>query len=545
MNKNVAKKGFTFPISLFTSNSVFRFSISAFSLLAVFTFSISLFTSCEKYDHAIADIEDRLDKTETINGSIESLKTVDAELKGYIETLQNTANDLQSQINATNTALAALESDLEGQISASEQKVLNELNTVKTALEGQLATINNTIATLTSQLTAIGDRITSLESAVAACATQEDVNKVTQELAAVQSEMAEVKTAIKNLQDRMTAVEGEVDSLQDNVKDLENRIADLEKNFANRIQSLQHIPQFSDGKIALSFNTRATELYLRISPASIAGLIKEEHVTVLARETDNPSTRSLNAEFPLHITELLCDAETGIIHVKFAEDETLGTFSNKFWAGSNEAVVSVRISDGNNDVYSDMIPMISTDFLVDLGLPSGTLWAACNVGATRSEEYGDYFAWGETSPKTTCTWGNYVWGTQDNFIKYNATDGKTTLDAADDAATVNMGADWSMPTREQWKELIEQCTWTKTTISGIDGFTVTKNGSSLFFPLTGYVAQNGVASQQREGMYWSSSVRNEPNFYSMIGGCNINGPLTSIDSQNRYIGLPVRAVKKQ
>ena len=106
-----------------------------------------LFASCEKYDHAISDIEDRLDKIEgtslttidqqitAINGSIDDLKVVDAELKGYIESLQTTAADLQSQIDATNTALAALESDLQGQITASEQKVLGELNTVKTALE--------------------------------------------------------------------------------------------------------------------------------------------------------------------------------------------------------------------------------------------------------------------------------------------------------------------------------------------------------------------------------------------------------------------------
>ena len=137
-----------------------------------------LFASCEKYDHAISDIEDRLDKIEeislttidqqiaAINGSIDDLKAMDTELKGYIESLQATAADLQSQIDATNTALAALESNLVGQITASEQKVLNELNTVKTALEGQLATINSTIATLQAKDAELDQKISDLQKYV-------------------------------------------------------------------------------------------------------------------------------------------------------------------------------------------------------------------------------------------------------------------------------------------------------------------------------------------------------------------------------------------
>ena len=98
---------------------------------------------CKKIDQQFENIYDLIDKIEgtslttidqqitAVNGSIDDLKGVDAELKGYIDALQTTAADLQSQIDATNTALAALESDLEGQITASEQKVLGELNTVK------------------------------------------------------------------------------------------------------------------------------------------------------------------------------------------------------------------------------------------------------------------------------------------------------------------------------------------------------------------------------------------------------------------------------
>ena len=183
-----------------------------------------LFASCEKYDHAISDIEDRLDKIEgtslttidqqitAINSSIDDLKGVDAELKGYIESLQTTADDLQSQIDATNTALAALESDLEGQITASEQKVLNELNTVKSALESQLATINNTITSLQAKDTELDTKIGDLQTYVDgeikttkywASATFSTL----EQYKATQTAITEIRALITSTQESITALE--------------------------------------------------------------------------------------------------------------------------------------------------------------------------------------------------------------------------------------------------------------------------------------------------------------------------------------------------
>ena len=105
---------------------------------------------------------------------------------------------------------------------------------------------------------------------------------------------------------------------------------------------------------------------------------------------------------------------------------------------------------------------------VDLGLPSGTLWATCNVGADNPEDYGDYFAWGETEPKVIYNWSTYKWcnGSVNTMTKYctdsgyGTVDNKTELDPADDAATVNWGTSWRMPTLEQLDELLTKCTWT-------------------------------------------------------------------------------------
>ena len=180
---------------------------------------------------------------------------------------------------------------------------------------------------------------------------------------------------------------------------------------------------------------------------------------------------------------------------------------------------------------------------VDLGLQSGTLWATRNVGADNPWDYGDYFAWGETSPKTAYTWDNYVWGTENNLTKYNSTDGKTSLEAEDDAATANMGADWSTPTDEQWGELISQCVWTWTTLNGVNGYNIVgSNGNSIFLPAAG----NAERYHGTQGQYWSNILASIGENYASLANFNKNQILLgSEQGQLRNKGESVRAVKKQ
>ncbi len=155
---------------------------------------------------------------------------------------------------------------------------------------------------------------------------------------------------------------------------------------------------------------------------------------------------------------------------------------------------------------------------VDLGLPSGTLWATCNVGANSPEECGDYFAWGETEPKSTYSWSTYKWcnGSFDTMTKYcidsrygndGFTDGKTELDLEDDAAYVNWGSDWRMPSFEQQIELREQCTMEWTTLNGTNGFQVTgPNGNSIFLRAAGSRNGDELSYNGSYGCYWSRSL---------------------------------------
>ena len=144
---------------------------------------------------------------------------------------------------------------------------------------------------------------------------------------------------------------------------------------------------------------------------------------------------------------------------------------------------------------------------VDLGLPSGLLWATCNVGSTTPEGYGDYFAWGETEPKETYNMSTCRYYDGSNLTKYTGSDNLTTLEASDDAATANWGSGWRMPTKEEFEELNSNCTVTWTTQNGVNGRLFTgSNGNSIFLPAAGVRYDSELDSAGFGGLYWSSSL---------------------------------------
>ncbi|MBR5638156.1 MAG: hypothetical protein IKW83_00190 [Muribaculaceae bacterium] len=166
------------------------------------------------------------------------------------------------------------------------------------------------------------------------------------------------------------------------------------------------------------------------------------------------------------------------------------------------------------------VPIIDGHEYVDLGLPSGTLWATTNIGATNPEDYGDYFAWGETEPKESYDWTTYKWCkgsdyaltkycTQTNYGYNGFYDGKSELDPEDDAATANWGPNWCMPSLDQIQELIDNCTSVWTTRNGVNGrlFTSNVNGAQLFLPAVGYRWNVGDPDAGTRGYYWTRMLR--------------------------------------
>ncbi|MBQ6167652.1 MAG: hypothetical protein IJK41_09545 [Muribaculaceae bacterium] len=209
--------------------------------------------------------------------------------------------------------------------------------------------------------------------------------------------------------------------------------------------------------------------------------------------------------------------------------------------------------DGDQKVIPVHAQAFTDDFAqheyVDLGLPSGTLWATCNIGASSPEEYGDYFAWGEIEPKEVYTWDTYKWcdGTLTSMTKYcldsyyGQVDHKFELEPADDAAYMNWGPSWRTPNVEQMRELGQYCTWQSASINDISGYLVTgPNGNTLFFPKGGMCdgSLNNLAGFF--SFYWSRMLHG----YSYCNACSTYSmDVTGERSRYRYIGLNVRAVR--
>ena len=187
---------------------------------------------------------------------------------------------------------------------------------------------------------------------------------------------------------------------------------------------------------------------------------------------------------------------------------------------------------------------------VDLGL--SVKWATFNVGATKPEEYGGYYAWGETEEKEDYSWSTYKWcnGSSTTMTKYctncyNGTvDNKAILDPEDDVAHVKWGGNWRMPTGAEQGELRNNCTWTWTTHNGVKGYKVTSksNGNSIFLPAAGYRVGTGLSYSGSSGRYWSSSLYGSDSsgafylYFSSGGyGWSYGG---------RYYGFSVRPVSK-
>ena len=247
--------------------------------------------------------------------------------------------------------------------------------------------------------------------------------------------------------------------------------------------------------------------------------------TTWYRSADNPALKT-TSEYPF----VTLDVNVDLIGDQIVANYMLGPHATVTATGKT---------------YPDFSPTSDDHEWVDLGLPSGTLWATCNIGATTPEGYGDFFAWGETVPKDSYEWSNYKWGdysVQGGFSKYvtsteyGTIDYKTELEPEDDAASVNWGSAWRMPSREQLSELASECSWEWTSINGVDGLMATgPNGNTLFMPL--YSIWTSVE-------YWSRSL----SINYAIEGHTLNlygGDYANVDmfESTREKGFSVRAVR--
>ena len=242
--------------------------------------------------------------------------------------------------------------------------------------------------------------------------------------------------------------------------------------------------------------------------------------------------------------------------------------------------ITAQTLDGSNLTASltlTVAEIVNNGDWVDLGLPSGTLWATRNVGATNPEDTGLYFAWGETTgyvddSQRTFSWSEYLYcmGEESTLTKYNSdssygyngfTDGLGTLEAMDDAATQNWGEEWCMPTQLQCWELYDNTYTTKiwTTRNGVQGTLVTSivqgyEGNSVFFPASGYyesftsITSPDTHKDQDRFYFWTRSTagsQDSSNMYGFVLCGTETHPIVRYAGERRYFGVPVRPVRKQ
>lgn len=258
------------------------------------------------------------------------------------------------------------------------------------------------------------------------------------------------------------------------------------------------------------------------------GLYKEQRLTatVLPEDADDPTFTWTSSDES--VAEV---SRGGMVYTNGYGRCTITATANDGSGVKAECVIEVPMMH-NGHAY------------VDLGLPSGTLWATTNVGASEPEDYGYYFAWGEVEPKSTYSWSTYfdsVNGSSSNFKKYYNNGGKTELDLEDDAAYMNWGEGWRMPSDAQLTELRTNCTWTWNSTK--KGYTVVgPNKSSLFLATAGYYYGGSLGTAGSYGDYWSRSLSSSYSYCAYdvyFGSSHVDR-----SSNYRYCGQSVRPVRQ-
>lgn len=311
--------------------------------------------------------------------------------------------------------------------------------------------------------------------------------------------------------------------------------------------------------------------------------VKNEILEILSKKgiiQNDIFVGTLLFDFNVEKEKIEISSDYQVIKLKITSSGNWDAVSSSSWMSTSSStddaeIVSIYISQNQSDnARSGVIELksLQKDFsikvevlqnggynghgYIDLGLSSGTLWATCNIGANSAVEDGGYYAWGETH-ELYVLWhtngnpgslsSNYSYYNKSGLTKYctNSKDGivdnKTVLEPTDDAATVNWGGKWRMPTKEEFEELLNGCSWAWENKGVL--LTSRKNGNTLFLPAAGYShylvyyydykwsTENGS-----KAYYWTSSLHNE------FSDCAYYFDGFNIERNARYYGLPIRPV---
>ena len=382
----------------------------------------------------------------SVNNTLNAkLAAIEAAMKAQTLSMENKLALIEQVISNVNTTLevkiGAIEAALKEQTISMEAKmdlirgILSDLNTT---LEVKLGAIE---ATMKEQSIALSEKLALIEQAVKDQTTSFDTKmeliiKAITSLPDYSEKLAAIETAIKAMPD-----------YSEQLKAIEKAMKDMNTTLTEKLAILESIQS------AISDNGKKLE--------AIGKAIG-----------DMPDYTDAFNNIKTEIANLVKAVTDG----KKSQKDALDEIAKK--------IEKLKAAAGIED---------SVEY-VDLGLPSGNLWAKCNLGASSPEQYGDYYAWGEVEPKQVYTNSNHKWYKEGapslGFTKYNNEDGKLSLENEDDAVIQKLGNGWRTPTLADFRELTNQkyTTIKKTTLNGVAGYQITskRNGKSIFIPFAGF-----------------------------------------------------------
>lgn len=563
----------------------------------------------------------------TINGQITGINSTLTTLKSTAQSLQEAIDALGAEDTAIRTALSAQKDELEAKIAALETYVRQSLSANKdwakatfstlsqfNALSDLVATLQETLAGLSESIDVVkaqevldkvaGDMaaleasmklwvneqltgyytIAQMDAKLAALAASisngDSANA--KEIANLRDALAQQKTEItgayqaaissaindnngvinERIANEVAALNAritqEVETINAKISALEARIIALENELAEvlgMIQSITVIPTYSDGSVGI-MKEGLVDINFEIKPFNAAQRLKDIPLSAFSVNAVYTQTKSAVEFIPLTVTS--ASYLEGIITLS-VKGENLAT---DFYVGKISANARLCIEEGYNSATSSFFPLTPNGIVaVDMGL--SVKWGNANLGAIRAEDYGDYYAWGETVIKEDYSEATYKWYSWNNGsfkpTKYWLTsslsgsgDSKDVLDMEDDSANIKLGGKWRIPTDAEWSELITGCVWQKTTMANIYGKTISgykvtskTTGNSIFFPLSGGIKGYTLSGVEYSVSYWSSTLYFDPNYYCREAKC-----CSMIFSNNKYYcdvksrveGLPIRPV---
>ena len=500
----------------------------------------ALFTSCQEdapeinYTINVSVINDFTKVVEAINNG--SLKNEQA-IQKLTEAIDKMNADQQTKLQAIIDVLNSVNSTLDTKLAAIEAAMKAQTLT----LESKLALLETAISNQTLKQEEMADKlITAIDNLKGSMdekmeAINAAINNVN---TALQTKLAAIEAAIKA---QTLSMEAKLDLLEQAINALPDYTSQLEAIKT----AIANLPDYGDKLSAIEAAIKGMPNYSDKFDAVVAAL----------------------GEMKTQI-EALGTGQTGIATQIAGVTSAINALVDQVKDGDTDAAAALaqiiqKLEDLKGSIGGGGTTPSTMEY-VDLGLPSGLKWAKCNLGASKPSDYGDYYAWGETAPKADFTWDTYKWMQAGHshwryITKYTFADGqtggiwydsagafigdnKTVLDAADDAATANLGSPWRMPTKVEIAELITKCTWTWTTQDGVEGCQVDgPNGNAIFLPATGHYEESGLIYAGTRGNYWSSSL-DSADCTTARGDDFFSGGGAS-GKYYRYYGLAVRPVR--